>query len=211
MPSCCYFPICCAQPHTASTSFPYTTLFRSIEWHAIPLADESIGALTIQRPHELVRRLMPDMTQQVPDLEPMRVDTFVEWLQQWIETEINERLRDFGQHSLNRIEESVRAQTVVINQMYRYMVDAVSTLRQYVTEQASHVEDGEMDWEATGPAVTLALPDVEGLVDTYIQQDQFHWKRDQTAPPPGPPTDMPRGQPRLGQQNGPPDPRPPTN
>ena len=53
-----------------------------IEWHAIPLADESTSALTIQHPHEFVRRLLLDITQRVPDQEPMRVDTFVVWLQQ---------------------------------------------------------------------------------------------------------------------------------
>src|SRR5215217_2918270 len=183
-----------------------------IEWLPAPFSNPATRSLIIQRPHELVRRIIPDLTDDIPEQEPMRVDDFVHWVQQWMKEEINDRLWEFERSTFNKIAEGMRAQSVVMNQMYQHMSNVVSNLQRQMNDQRIITESGEMDWEATGPAIIITLPDIEAIVNTHIQQGYLHWKREETAPPPGPPgNNLPQGQPRPGLPFGHPPPPPPTN
>ena len=82
-----------------------------IGWLPAAFRNPATQSLIIQRPHELVRRLIPDLADDVPEQQPMRVDEFVNAVQQWLQAEINERLWEFERSTFNRIAESMRAQT----------------------------------------------------------------------------------------------------
>ena len=88
------------------------------------------------------------------------IDDFVQWIQQWISKKINERLWEFEHNTFNRISESMRAQSVVMNQMYQHMSNVVSNLQCQMANQRAITELGEMDRKATGTAVIITLPDI---------------------------------------------------
>ena len=78
---------------------------------------------------------MPDLTDEILEQSPMRIDDFVHWIHQWISEKINECLWDFERNTYNRILESMWAQSVVMNQMYQHMSNVVSNLQHQMADQ----------------------------------------------------------------------------
>ena len=75
--------------------------------------------------------------------QQIKLDTFMEWLQQWMRNEVYKQLQAFEQGNFNGMERTMRAQMVVMNQMYSFMQESVSSLRHLYSEEVIRVEDIE--------------------------------------------------------------------
>jgi len=122
--------------------------------------------------------LSPDMKTEVSDLKSMQVEAFLAWLQQWIETKINEQLQEFEQHIFLRIKETSRAQTIFIGQMYRFMNEAVYSLCQHIQDRNFRSKDGAIEREPTGIPSVIEVANVDTIVSEYISEGELLYKRE---------------------------------
>ena len=87
----------------------------------------------------------------------------------------------------------MRAQMVVVNQMYHFMQKFARSLCQHLDHAVIYVKNEAMEWKKTSPAVIIILFNVDQIMHQYVEQDELDSKHKKSVHSFGQP-DMPFGQ-----------------